>query len=147
MSALMFLRLIVMRIYKLNFGWEIGFPENWEHEVDKNGDYVFYLPNDSTTVHAVVFHSDRQGVPAPAAILEDYFVELLTPYNAEEIPLGVDGLGCRAFYCVTDKGIYRIGVGIFTKGTLLSLDVYSENEDKVFEVAELFFCKARFNGG
>ncbi len=161
-----------MKNYRLDFGWEIEFPENWEHEVDKNGDYVFYLPNDSTTVHAVVdTFANKQGVPAPAEIVEDFFVELLTPYNAEEIPLDVDGLGCRAFYCVyndckaeevllyadglkykeccciDDKRIYRIGAGVFTKGNLLSLNVYSENEDKVFEAAELFFCKARFNGG
>lgn len=136
-----------MRNYRLDFGWEIEFPENWIHETDENGNHVFYLPNDFTTVHAAAdTFANKQGVPAPAEIVENYFAELLTPYNAEEIPLDVDGLGCRAFYCVDDEGIYRIGAGVFTKGNLLSLNVYSENEDKVFEVAELLFCKARFGG-
>jgi len=159
-----------MKNYKLDFGWEIGFPEDWEHEVDEKGVDVFYPPNDFTKVYASAdTFANKKGMPAPAEIAEDYFVQMLTPYNAEEIPLDVDGLGCRAFYCVyndckseeipldadslgcrelycVDKRVYRIGVGIFTKGTLLSLDVYSENEDKVFEVAELFFCKARFGG-
>lgn len=132
--------------YRLDFGWVVEFPEDWIHEVDEKGVNVFYPPNDSTTAYASVFTANKQDVPAPAEILEDFFVKCLADCNAEEIPLEVDGLGCRAFFCIDDKGIYRIGAGIFTTGNLLSLNVYSENEDKVFEVAELF-CKVRFNGG
>lgn len=136
-----------MKNYRLDCGWEIGFPEDWIHEVDEKGVYIFYPPNDTTTVYASVFTANKQGVPAPAEILEDFFVKLLVSCNAEEIPLEVDGLGCRAFFCADDKGIWRISAGIFTVGNLLSLNVYSESKDKVFEVAELLFCKARFNGG
>lgn len=137
-----------MKTYRLEFGWEIDFPESWIHEVGEKGVDVFYPPNDSTTAYASVFTANRNGDGecAPAEILEDFFVKSLAARNAEEIPLDVKGLGCRAFFCVNDKGIYRISAGVFTAGNLLSLNVYSEDEDMVYKVAERF-AEVRFNGG
>lgn len=139
-----------MKTYKLDFGWEIDFPEDWVHEIGEKGVDTFYPPNDSTTVYASVFTANRNGdgKPAPADILEDFFVKSLAACNAEEIPLSVDGLlGCRAFFCVDNKGVYRIAAGVFTVGNLLSLNVYSESEETVYRVAEEQFAGVRFNGG
>lgn len=139
-----------MKTYRIEFGWEMELPEDWIHEIGERGVYMFYPPNDSTTVYASVFTAGRNGdgEPAPAEILEDFFVKSLAACNAEEIPLEVGGgLGCRAFCCVDDKGVYRISVGVFTVGNLLSLNVYSEREDMVYKVAEETFSAVRFNGG
>ncbi|MDE7231387.1 MAG: hypothetical protein K2N56_12995 [Oscillospiraceae bacterium] len=138
-----------MKTYKLDFGWEMDFPDDWIHEVGEKGVDMFYPPDDSTTAYASVFTAARNGdgEPAPAEILEDFFVKSLSAHNAEEIPLSVEGLGCRAFFCVDNKGIYRVSVGVFTVGNLLSLNVYSENEETVYRVAEEQFAKVRFNGG
>lgn len=138
-----------MKTYRLEFGWEIDFPESWIHEVNDKGVYMFYPPDDSTTAYASVFTANRNGdgERAPAEILEDFFVKSLNVCSAEEIPLDVGGgLGCRAFFCMDNKGVYRIAAGIFTKGNLLSLNVYSESDDMVYKVAE-WFSAVRFNGG
>ena len=127
----------------------MNLPEDWIHETDENGVYMYYPPNDSTTVYASVFTASGNGdeQPAPAEILEDFYVKSLNACNAEEIPLEVeDELGCRAFFCVDNKGIYRIAAGVFTAGNLLSLNVYSESRDMVYKAAELFSA-GRVNGG
>ena len=135
-----------MRAYKLDFGWEMDFPRKWIQEADDNGVYIFYPPNDSATVYATVFTANSQGIPAPEEVLEEFFVKSLAEKNAEEIPFSVDSLGCRAFFCVDDNEIFRISVGVFTEGNLLSLNVYAESEDMVYKVSELF-GSVRFNGG
>lgn len=138
-----------MRTYKLEFGWEIDFPEEWVHEIGEKGVDVFYPPNDSTTVYASVFTAYRQGdkESAPAEILEDFFVKSINAHSAEEIPLAVDGLGCRAFFAVDSKGIYRVSAGVFTIGNLLTLNVYSASEDTVYNIAEDIFTRVRFTEG
>lgn len=89
-----------MKTYKLEFGREIDIPEEWLHEVREKGVDIFYPPNDSTTVYASVFTAYRNGdgEKAPAEILEDFFVKSLSANDPEEIPLNVEGLGCRVFF-------------------------------------------------
>ena len=138
-----------MKTYQIEFGWEIDIPEDWIHEIGERGVYMYYPPNDSTTMYASVFTAagNGDGQAAPAEVLEDFYVKSLNTCNAEEIPLKVgEGLGCRAFFCVDDKKIYRIAAGVFTVGNLLSLNVYSESKDMVYKVAE-WFSAVRFNGG
>lgn len=138
-----------MKTYRLDFGWEIDIPEEWTHEVQEKGVDMFYPPNDTTTVYASVFTACRNGdgEKAPAEILEDFFVKSLSASDPEEIPFGVEGLGCRAFFCVDKEGVYRIAVGVFTVGNLLSLNVYSESEDTVYNIAERCFSAVRFSEG
>lgn len=138
-----------MKAYKLQFGWEIKFPEEWIHEIREDGVDMFYPPNDTTTAYASAFTACEQngGEKAPAEILEDFFVKSLSACDPEEILLNVEGLGCRAFFCVDKKGVYRIAVGVFTAGNLLSLNVYSENKDTVYAVAEQCFSEVRFTEG
>lgn len=138
-----------MKTYKIEFGWELDLPGDWIHETGEDGVYMYYPPNDSATVYASVFTAARNGdgQPAPAEILEDFYVKSLNACDPEEIPLDVsEGLGCRAFFCVDNKGVYRIAAGVFTVGNLLSLNVYSENEETVYKIAELFSA-VRYNGG
>ena len=138
-----------MKTYKLEFGWEIDLPEDWLHEVQEKGVDMFYPPNDTTTVYASVFTAYRNGdkEKAPAEILEDFFVKSLSACDPEEIPLNVEGLGCRAFFCVDKEGVYRIAVSVFTAGNLISLNVYSESKDTVYGIAERCFSKVRFTEG
>ena len=136
-----------MKTYQIEFGWEIDLPEDWISDTGKNGAYMYYPPNDTTTMYATVFTAAGKdgGQPAPAEVLEEFYVKSLGACNAEEIPFKVgNGLGCRAFYCVDDKNIHRIAAGIFTAGNLLSLNVYSESKNTVYKIAE-WFSLVRFS--
>lgn len=138
-----------MKTYKLQFGWEIKFPEEWIHEINEDGVDMFFPPNDTTTAYASVFTACEQngGEKASAEILEEFFVKSLSACDPEEISLNIEGLGSRAFFSVTENGVYRISVGVFTAGNLLLLNVFSENKDAVYAVAEQCFSEARFTEG
>lgn len=116
-----------MKTYKLDFGWEISFPEDWVMEVDKKGANMFYPKDDPTTAYASVFHAEREGKPAPAELMEQIFIQSL-PERAEEITFSAGGLRCRAYSHRGADGVFRICAGLFAEGDLLSLNVYSEND-------------------
>ena len=126
-----------MRTHSLDYGWEVTFPESWTSEADGKGKRLFYPANDPTTVYASSLHAEGQGKPAPVEVMMRAFMHTL-PENAEEIPLIVGNLCCRAFFSADSEGVFRISAGFFAEGELLSLNVYSENKAAVWEVFEYF---------
>ena len=129
-----------MKEYKLDYGWEISFPDNWTSELDEQGTRLFYPPNDSTTAYAGVMHAEKDGESAPIEAMAGAFLNSL-PKNAKEIPMSLSGSGefpCKAFFSKDSEGIYRIIAGFFAEGELLMLNVYSENEPAVWNALEYF---------
>ena len=131
-----------MKSYSLDHGWEIAFPESWTSDTDEQGTRMFYPENDSTTAYAAAMHAEKQGEPAPIEVMIGAFMNTL-PENIKEIPLTVEKLPCKAFFSKDSKGIFRISAGFFANGDLLMLNVYSENEDAVWQALEYFKSVSR----
>ena len=131
-----------MRLYKLDFGWEVSFPESWISETDETGVYLFYPPNDTTTAYATVFHAEKEGVPASMEVMERVFVQSL-PQSIEEIPFSAGDLPCKAYFSKDDEGVFCINAGLFAEGDLLILNVYSESEAAVRNALEYFKTVSR----
>ena len=131
-----------MKLYRLDFGWEVSFPDSWISETDEFGVCSFYPPNDTTTAYASVFHAEKEGVPAPIEVLEGVFMRAL-PRNIEEIPFSAGDLVCKAYFSKDDDGVFRIDAGLFAEGDLLILNVYSESEAAVRNALEYFKTVSR----
>ncbi|MBD5130087.1 MAG: hypothetical protein HDT43_09210 [Ruminococcaceae bacterium] len=126
-----------LKMYKLDFGWEIAVPEDWIMEKKEAGSCMFYPsdPEDETTLYASAVHSEVNRVPAPEHMMQEAF-DKSVPENAETIEI-TSSLHCKAFK-VSGSGICRIGAGFYTEGDLLSLNVYAKNEEKANEAASGF---------
>lgn len=131
-----------MRVYSLDNGWEISFPESWTSDFDEQGTRMFYPENDSATAYAAAMHAEKQGELASVEVMVGAFMNTL-PENAKEIPLSVENLPCKAFFSSDNRGIFRISAGFFAEGELLMLNVYSENEDAVWSALEYFKSVSR----
>ncbi|GEM_PF-6076830 len=134
---------MALKNFKLDFGWEIAVPENWIMEKRETGSYIFYPedPEDETTLYASVFHSETDLELTPERIMKETF-EKSIPENAQEINVITD-LHYKAFSLSGADGVYRIGAGFFTGGELLSLNVYTKDEENARE-AVLGFSQIKF---
>ena len=138
---------MALRSYKMDFGWEIGIPEEWIAEKKEEGSYIFYpnVPDDETTIYATALHSEDHKTLTPEYVMRDAF-EKSIPENAQEVSI-ITSVHCKAFFLIDANGVYRIGAGFFTDGDLLSLNVYSKSEEKARAATDGFSKVKLVRGG
>lgn len=123
---------------KLDHGWEIVVPDGWMMENQEAGSYIFFPPDpeDTTTLYASVLHSEHQKMKVPEYMMQETF-ERSIPANAQGVSI-ITSVHCKAFFLFNSDGTYRVGVGFFSEGELLSLNVYAPSEEKARAVASCF---------
>lgn len=120
-----------MRNFQLSCGWEIAFPGEWKHEIRKeDGEEMFYPPDhEDLTVRVMVFHAEKEGVLAPAEIMESAFVHTM-PIGAvpKELsgfaPEGFSAKGCEAIQKKNGEKVYQFCVGCYLEGELLIYNTF-----------------------
>lgn len=134
-----------LKVYKLDFGWEFAVPESWVMEKKELGSYIFYPdnPKDETTIYVSAIYSGTKDRLTPENLMKEAFLKSI-PENAQETTV-LSNLQCRAFSTLSSEGVYRIGVGYFTDGNLLSLNVFAKGEENA-RMAAAGFSKVKFNG-
>lgn len=134
-----------MEMYKLDYGWEIYVPDGWEMDREETGSYYFYPSDteDETTLYASVFHSEYQNLLTPEEVMQQSF-EKSMPENVQ-VTTYLINVHCKAFSTVTADGVFHYGAGYFCPGNLLTLNVFSKNEDEARKVAA-GFDKVNFTG-
>lgn len=120
-----------MQTFQLSCGWKIAFPREWKHEIRKeDGEEMFYPPDEGDlTIRIMAFHAEKDGVLAPAEIMESAFVHTM-PMGAvpRELsgfePDGFCARGCEAIQEKNGEKIYQFCVGCFLDGDLLIYNTF-----------------------
>lgn len=132
-----------MQTYVLPCNWKIAMPDNWQGEyVDEDGQYVFYPDNSDLTIRITPFHAERDGVLAPAEVMENAYVNSISTsaISRSISPYNLDGL-CGKMYENTvieeNKTIYAIYVGYYTLGELLSISIWGTNKTECEQTLDI----------
>lgn len=123
-----------MKAYDLPCGWSIAIPEDWQAEYDRASGQCIFFPNDSDlTLRITPFHAERDGVPAPAQVMEKAFVQSVppsaVPRDAAEYSLS--GFAAKMYENAVPEGVATvctIYVGYYAAGELLSVSVWGTDK-------------------
>lgn len=124
--------------HRLPLGWQISVPGDWTQEEGENGEQVFYPSDSELTVRMTPFHAEKTGKPAPAKVMEQAFLQTIPPEAAQMKPKGYGLTGYRARFfehMETEEGlsVYHIYAGYFSKGELLSVNIYGGSREMCTE--------------
>ena len=126
-----------MKIYRLERGWQISVPSEWQAEYDsEGGQHIFYPEDSDLTVRITQFRAEKNGVPAPAEIMEKTYTGSL-PLSA--VPRGVcfpapAGCGVKMFedsFTEDGKNVHVVYAGFFSCGELLSAGIWGTDKAEI----------------
>lgn len=125
-----------MIAYQMPGGWQISFPKDWSYENEvERGQSIFYPSNSDLTIRITPFHAERQGTLEPAEVMEAAFIATV-PAAASPLELGeytAENYTVKAFENTeTENGkqVFRIAMGCYTAGELLSIHIFSTSKDE-----------------
>lgn len=134
-----------LKTYQLPLGWSVSFPAAWQHEYDETDAQNIFFPEESDlTFRISAFHAEKEGSPAPSAVMEIVFQRSL-PAKTEPISLPeLQITGCQTHIVSTsetenDKQVFRIIAGIYCTGELLIVNIFGTNAQEVTE-AMAYLC-------
>lgn len=123
-----------MITYRLPCDWEISTPDDWQGEYDKkSGQCVFYPQNSDLTIRITPFHAEKDGIPAPAEVMENAYRNTIPASamerDANSYPL--NGFAAKMYqyaWMENHSAVHVISVGYYAAGELLSVSIWGTSK-------------------
>lgn len=123
-----------MAAYSLPCSWKISIPDSWRGEYDEpSGQCVFYPPSGDLTLRITPFHAERDGVPAPAEVMEKAYLHTI-PASAAVRDAKLcrpDGFTARMYEDTLrqdHRTVHVFYIGYYAAGELLSVSIWSTSK-------------------
>ncbi len=130
--------------------WEMEFPDQWLTERDEvDGHWLFYPPDSELTVHVTPFRFEREGIPAPAEVAREVYRESLKGAGVRSspwpwpLPKGFTGESFAGTVEEAGKTYYRVCLGVYGLGELLSVNVYGDTQEECRQGMDYFRALGR----
>ena len=118
------------KAYKFKNNWSIEFPTDWSYEIDEADKHnIFYPPDSELTIRISEFFTN-----AKEGDLKEIYKESV-PVDSKQYELGINfnSFNSLAYETVEyehDLKVYRLIIGCYKDGILLSINIHALNRDE-----------------
>lgn len=123
-----------MAVYHFPYNWKLSIPDGWHGEYDESsGQCVFYPDDSDLTLRVTPFHAGKDGVPAPAEVMEKAYLHTI-PASAAERDAKLccaDGFSARMYEDTLQQDhrtVHVFYIGCYTVGELLSVSIWGTSK-------------------
>lgn len=138
-----------MAVYHFPYNWKLSIPDGWHGEYDEeSGQCVFYPDDSDLTLRVTPFHIGKDGVPAPAEVIETAYLNTI-PTLAEEREATLccpDGFTVKMYEDTlrqNHRTIHVFYIGYYAAGELLSVSIWGTNRQECTDALEILQTIAR----